>query len=157
MTQKPLKRNINIVPLSKDHHFTLLFCWKIRQGIKLGVDVARIRDYVVYFRDQHMQQHFREEEDFLFSLVDDEKVAKAREDHSKIFQLAGVVESLPTNDNLKELADAVDDHVRYEERILFPHLEQVLTPAQLETVGKSLTEHQEVPDDFQDGFWMNPT
>jgi iron-sulfur cluster repair protein YtfE (RIC family) len=154
MTQKPLKRNVNIVALSKDHHFTLLFCWKIRQGIKLGADPERMRNYVVYFRDQHMREHFREEEELLFRLVDDEKVAKALDEHKKIFQLTGEVENYPTAQNLQQLADMVDDHVRYEERILFPHLEQTLTPVQLESAGRALAEHPEKPDDFPDTFWL---
>lgn len=32
-----MKRNENLVPLSRDHHFGLLCCWKIRQGIKKEV------------------------------------------------------------------------------------------------------------------------
>jgi len=30
MKTKPIKRNENIMKLSKEHHFSLLFCWKIR-------------------------------------------------------------------------------------------------------------------------------
>ncbi len=156
MSQKPLKRNIHIVELSKDHHFTLLFCWKIRQGLKRGADPERIRNYVAYFREQHMREHFREEEELLFSAVKDEQVDKAWEDHRQINRLADQVVEKPTAENLQQLADMVDDHVRYEERTLFPHLEQVLTEEQLEKIGKAITEQKEpVADDYEDAFWLS--
>ena len=35
---KPLKRNPNLVPLSREHHYGLLFCWKLKQGLANGTD-----------------------------------------------------------------------------------------------------------------------
>jgi hypothetical protein len=32
---KPIKRNKHLKWLSRDHHFGLLACWKIRQGLKI--------------------------------------------------------------------------------------------------------------------------
>lgn len=50
MNKKPIRRNENIVKLSKEHHFSLLFCWKIRQGIKMEIPAARIIKYMEYFK-----------------------------------------------------------------------------------------------------------
>jgi hypothetical protein len=50
----------------------------------------------------------------------------------------------------------VDEHVRYEERILFHHLEIKLTREQLEKIGQKV---QNLPaplaDEFGDQFWNN--
>ena len=65
MNKKPIKRNENILKLSKEHHFSLLFCWKIRQGLKAGADSSRIIKYVQYFKTHFLLPHFSEEEIFL--------------------------------------------------------------------------------------------
>lgn len=154
---KPIKRSKHILPLSKDHHFTLLFSWKIRQGLKFGVDDQRIKAYVQYFWQENMQGHFCEEEEILFALVEDAKVKKAIEDHK---QIKGQIELLKTetgklaSKRLTTLADTVDAHVRYEERELFPHLEKVLTETQLTTIGALLKEEPALRDEYADEFWL---
>lgn len=158
MESKPLKRNKNIVQLSKDHHFTLLFCWKIRQGAKQNVDPARIRSYVNYFWEQHMAPHFREEECILFLPVNDEKVDRAIKDHEEIKKAVNRMsrkEGEELTAHLLAMADLVDTHVRFEERELFPFLETVLTDQQLEEIGKNLASEKSPPDDFPDEFWLS--
>ncbi len=105
-----------------------------------------------------MQPHFKEEETILFSPVKDTEVQKALDEHS---QIAGQIKALnAAADNaankLSTLADTVDNHVRYEERELFPHLEKVLTDEQLESIGKQLAAHHDptLKDNFADEFWL---
>jgi len=71
MEKMPIKRNENIVKLSRDHHASLLFCWKLRQGIKYHSSIERMVKYVQYFWNQHFTPHFKEEEEFLFAPVKD--------------------------------------------------------------------------------------
>ena len=155
----PIKRNKNLVSLSKEHHSTLLFCWKIRTGLKLNVETARIKHYVHYFWQAHMQPHFYEEETILFAPVQDEAVQKALNEHSDIKKQ---VETIIASEDiqpvqLKILADAVDNHVRYEERELFQHLENILTEQQLKEIGGKLqTAANAICNDaFADEFWKN--
>jgi hemerythrin-like domain-containing protein len=157
MENKPLKRNKNIVQLSKDHHFTLLFCWKIRQGLKMNIQPARIRGYVDYFWEHHMLPHFREEECILFISVNDERVEQAIRDHREIKKAISGLSYKEGNElmvALTALADKVDAHVRFEERELFPLLETVLTGEQLDEIGKNLASEKSPPDDFADQFWL---
>lgn len=160
MEQQPIKRNKHILQLSKDHHFTLLFSWKIRQGLKHGVDTGRIKKYVQYFWSYDMQSHFREEEEILFMPVKDDKVQKAIDDHKQIkTQIDKILKPLSEEEASRQLlllAAAVDDHVRYEERELFPHLEQTLTEAQLETIGEQLKKEPALQDTYEDEFWIKP-
>ncbi len=152
-----MKRNENIVPLSRDHHFGLLFCWKIREGLKRNVDPERIKRFIAYYWDHHFSRHFHEEETILFILKDDPYCRRAREEHKIIGQL---VEDLAQPDSnttlLQSIADMVDQHIRYEERELFPYLEQTLTENQLAAIGKELEElHAEKPaDEYADEFWL---
>jgi hemerythrin-like domain-containing protein len=157
MEKKPIKRNKHILQLSKDHHFTLLFCWKIRQGVKKQIDPERIKKYVQYFWQEHIQTHFREEEEILFKPVEDDKVQKALNDHQAIKNQVTEVLQLPNDistEALLMLADMVDAHIRYEERALFPHLETVLTENQLELIGEQLDKQEIQKDNYQDEFWI---
>jgi iron-sulfur cluster repair protein YtfE (RIC family) len=156
MEQKPLKRNENIIPLSKDHHTTLLFCWKLTQGIRLKSDPEVMKKYVNYFWKDHMEPHFREEEEILFSPLVDEMVQKAIAEHHQIKDMVDRV--LKTKDEavyneLAALSEIVDAHVRYEERQLFPHLEQALNEEQLSKIGDALKMKSHLPDIFKEEFW----
>jgi hemerythrin-like domain-containing protein len=156
--QTPIKRSGHIAALSRDHHFTLLFCWKIRNGLKFKVEPGRIKSYVRYFWQHHMQPHFKEEENVLFALVQDTAVQKALNEHAwiaeQVHALNGAADS--TEDQFLILADSVDNHVRYEERELYPHLEDVLSGEQLCEVGKQLASHRTtmLQDGFADAFWL---
>jgi hemerythrin-like domain-containing protein len=158
MENKPIKRNENIKKLSKDHHSGLLFCWKIRQGLKLEVEIERIKTYAGYFWINHLAAHFKEEEVILFAPLKDELVQKAIDDHKQIkHQLDELSES--SGDDAKKgllrLANLIDDHIRYEERILFPHLEKMLSDEQLEEIGRHLdAQLSPLADDFEDSFWI---
>ena len=156
MEKKPIKRNENIVKLSREHHTTLLFCWKIRNGLKNGAEHGRIIKYVHYFKEGHMLPHFKQEEEILFAPVKDNQVQKALDDHKNILQQIESLEENGTNTEarLLTLADTVDNHVRYEERELFPHLEEVLTTNQLEEIGRIMKDDEDHADDYPDEFWV---
>jgi iron-sulfur cluster repair protein YtfE (RIC family) len=156
MDPKPIKRNENIIPLSKDHHTTLLFCWKLTQGVKLGSDATVMKNYVSYFWKDHMEPHFREEEEILFAPLVDDMVQKAIAEHHQIKEQVDKVlhsEGDATAAALTTLSTMVDAHVRYEERQLFPHLEQALTTAQLSQIGHALESKMHLPDIFKEEFW----
>lgn len=106
-----------------------------------------------------MQAHFREEDEVLFSdLRNDDKVRKAVEEHRQIEdQIHNLFKSFDkekTGDQLLNLANTVDAHVRYEERNLFPYLEKTLTEAQLEAIGLQLKEQPALFDIYEDEFWI---
>ena len=49
----------------------------------------------------------------------------------------------------------VNDHVRYEERELFPHLERKLSKDQLGNIGKQIQKQysSSLTDHYEDEFW----
>jgi hemerythrin-like domain-containing protein len=65
------------------------------------------------------------------------------------------IQDVPAGEKLLRLADQLDKHIRFEERELFPHLEKVLQPDQLERIGKLLKEAAgpEEEDRYEDAFW----
>ena len=158
MLKKPVNRNEHIRKLSRQHHFSLLFCWKIRQGLRTHVAMERVRKYVQYFWQQHLQPHFREEENILFAPIKDRQVQRAINEHKYIkSQIEGLANYTENNErkSLARIADIVDEHVRYEERELFPHLERKLSKEQLENIGKLIQKNHpsSLQDHYEDQFW----
>src|SRR6185503_3823684 len=86
-----MKRNANIAPLSRDHHHSLLFCWKIRQGIAKGVGLERIQPYILYFYKMHLEKHFQEEEALLFRVIDDPLCLCALDEHRRVLDLVKAI------------------------------------------------------------------
>lgn len=155
MPAQPIRRNPHIVPLSHDHHQGLLFCWKIRQGLIRQVAPHRIAAYIHYFWQHHLEPHFREEEDILFILPDDDRIGQALREHRQIRDLVAAITPNPTiAQQFSTLADTVDQHIRFEERDLFPYLERTLTPDQLATIGQQLKEEPPHADTYSDEFWV---
>lgn len=157
MTRKPIKRSPEILPLSREHHFSLLFCWKLRQGIKCTIEKARIIKYIDYFFHHFILPHFGEEENILFCLLQDEKVEKALNEHAAIKKLVNSIlnsQTNPDNAAIEELAGLVEVHTRYEERDLFPYIEEKLSPAQLNEAGRLLGQSEILADNFEDEFWI---
>ena len=156
--RKPIKRSEHIAALSRDHHAGLLFCWKIKEGLKHGIGLRRIDGYARYFWEGHLEEHFREEEDLLFNKLDDELTDKARRDHQVLAAwfkriVGGEVEHFQDYLSFTEL---LTNHIRFEERILFPFLQEHLPTAVLEEIGESLTRTHTIAfdDHYADEFWV---
>jgi len=153
----PIKRSEHIVQLSKEHHFSLLFCWKIKTGLKKEVEISRIVNYINYFWKDHLLPHFQEE-DVLFSAVDNVLVQRAYHEHREIND---TIRSLESSDPERatalvfKIADLVDKHVRFEERELFPYLESAIAEPKLIEIGKKIKDLQPefTQDLFTDEFW----
>ena len=153
-----MKRDPNIVPLSRDHHHGLLFCWKIRQGMAKSIDPGRMSPYVVYFWKTHLKEHFEQEETLLFQALDHPLCLRAQDEHRRIDYLAaGIGDGSKAGlENFIELADLLENHIRFEERELFPLLEARLPKERLSEIGAQLNQlhDQPVVDDYEDAFWM---
>ncbi|MDR2235009.1 MAG: hemerythrin domain-containing protein [Chryseobacterium sp.] len=149
-----MKRNENIILLSRDHHFGLLCSWKIRQGLKKGIKVSRITKYVLHFWDSHLKEHFREEEQILIPYLEDEFSQRIQSEHQQLEAAISGMKGSETADLLSYFADLLEQHIRFEERTWFPHLEAQLNPADLEKIGKELDRiHHSEQDTYEDEFW----
>lgn len=152
-----MKRSDYIVALSRDHHFGLLFSWKIKQGLKLQADVNRISKYAGYFWTHHLKKHFEEEENLLFNKWPHEGCTRALKDHQAIEKkITAITTSKASEQAFIELAEMIDEHIRFEERELFPFLEQNIPVQELILIGAELDKLHKKPveDNFEDAFWI---
>jgi iron-sulfur cluster repair protein YtfE (RIC family) len=151
-----MKRDENLVPLSREHHTGLLFCWKIRQGLAKEASPALIGDYAQYFWAAHLRPHFRKEEEILLPMLaeDDAHRQRLEHEHRDIEEKVGKLQQEVSHEALESLQKMLYDHIRYEERELFPYLEQKVTEKQLRQIGNLLDEHTEpLQDEFAPAFW----
>lgn len=152
MSIKPLKRHKALQPLSREHHHGLLLGWKIRAGFNKNIDIERIKTYADWFFETHLIPHFEKEEQHIFTILgnDNDLVKKALSEHKKLAMLFNQTED--TRKNLSLIEEELEQHIRFEERVLFPEIQKVASPDQFAEIEKI---HQSIPfkDKVDDEFW----
>jgi hemerythrin-like domain-containing protein len=151
--KKPIKRSAELTPLSRDHHEGLLLVWKIRQGFRNGTELLRIADYVRWFWKTHLDVHFREEEQLFTPILPqgNEWLQQMLNEHSQLREMANKKEWNETS--LESFAQLLNDHIRFEERTLFPFIEQQASPEQLRAIYESHSAEKNNAV-WKDEFWL---
>lgn len=150
--KKPIKRDRNIQPLSRDHHHTLLLCWKIRKGFSKGVAPERMKTYSDWFFDNHVLPHFKIEEEYLFPVLGEQHVMikRALAEHRRLERLFRDKKDIVRSLNLIE--EELDLHVRYEERELFNEIQKQASSEQLVVIAE-VHKDERFKDNTADEFW----
>ncbi len=154
---KPIKRTSYLQPLSREHHDGLLFVWKIREGLNNNIDFERLRKYVAWFWKNHMRPHFFQEENILVPRLATEHPlsAKLKSDHNEIRELMISIDREAELYDIKDLANFVERHIRWEEREFFQYLEQTLSEQELKNVFSDLEKHPvSCHEEWPDEFWI---
>lgn len=151
---KPIKRHEALQPLSRQHHFGLLFSWKIRKGFAKEISIDRMKAYADWFFEKEIRPHFKLEEEFVFPVLgqDDPLIERALEEHKEIKELFEDTKN-PSN-SLIILEEKLTDHIRFEERTLFNKIQEAATKSEMEKIDEI---HLQIstPDDYTDAFWEN--
>jgi hemerythrin-like domain-containing protein len=152
----PIKRSGQLAPLSREHHEALLFVWKIRQGLKNGTDIREVAQFVQWFWQNHLQEHFREEEQILAAHLpeDNEFVLRMIDEHQNIEALIHINENIPDEALLVQLADELNAHIRFEEREFFPYVEKTISVADLNRIYEQLSREKRQGTKWENEFWV---
>ena len=111
-----MKRHRILEPFSRDHNEGLVAA---RQLINKADKEALALCLMVW--EEGMEDHFREEEELLTDLAPQEMGAQLREEHEEIRRMIGVArQGIATEDDLRSLGKKIEEHIRWEERVLFP-------------------------------------
>ncbi len=139
----PIKRSIQLQPLSQEHHDGLLFVWKIRQVLHNNTPIDKLQEYVRWFWKNHIRPHFFQEEKFLLPClpVNHPLGKKLKDDHTEIRELMLSIDREVERPDLISLANFIELHIRWEEREFFQYLESNLSAAELEDISKKLNDH----------------
>jgi hemerythrin-like domain-containing protein len=152
----PIKRSPQLTPLSREHHEGLLFGWKIKQGLKNGTDINTIGRFVQWFWVSHLQEHFRLEEQVLAAYMPagDLMVDRMINEHQEIEALIHINENIVDEANLLNIADAIANHIRFEEREFFPHAESTISLENLDKIYEHLSIEKALTGNWRDEFWV---
>lgn len=153
---KPLKRHENLKPLSREHHQGLLLCWKIREGLKKEIRPDRIKKYADFFYEAHLLPHFKFEEKEIFPLLgnNNQLVKQALSQHQRLSSL--FTEDYGAQKALEEIEKALEDHIRFEERVLFEQIQMQVEKEKLDRLElKEENPHSPDPDNWDDKFWKS--
>lgn len=147
--KKPLKRLKELKPFSRDHHHGLLLGWKIRNGIKKGIETPRIAAYVKWFFQNYLSAHFELEEKYMFPILgmENDMIKRAINDHLQMRTMIAHLDST----TLSDFADLLEQHIRFEERELFGQIQETATPRQLAKIEQ--IHHDEPFIENPDEFW----
>lgn len=148
----PLKRHPVLHHLSHDHHHGLLLCWKIRQGFKFGASPERIKSYCEWFWNSYLEAHFEEEEKVIFPILsaEDPLIKHVLSEHKRLRKLFSSWENPEIT--LGQIEEELEKHIRFEERVLFPVVQEKASPEQLAEIGKYGAREKFVEKD-SDIFW----
>jgi hemerythrin-like domain-containing protein len=153
---KPIKRSKELAPLSREHHDGLLFAWKIKEGLANGTPCETLCNYTRWFWSNHIKPHFKDEEKVLvkFLPADNPLVRQMFKEHIQIRDLVISLDREPDTNQLKLLAEFINNHIRFEERQLFAYAEEVLTPEQLNEIFNELPHENTCSTEWKDEFWV---
>lgn len=155
MIHLPIKRSPELAPLSRQHHEGLLLSWKIKRGVQLGIEPARMVAYCHWFWKHHLLPHIEAEETALLHLIKEEKLSEQfRAEHTR---LKSSVTVLSDADSLLLFGDVLHHHIRFEERVLFRHIEVAVTKEELAEAGTFLAAFSGSTAVWEDAFWLPKT
>ena len=154
ISNRPLKRVLELQPLSHDHHHGLQLCWKIRTGFSKQIEVERIKKYADWFFTNHLVPHFELEEEYIFTILDpkNELVKQALTDHRRLKRLFSQTTDLEKS--LGRIEEELEKHIRFEERVLFPEVQTEATAEQLAEIAK-IHNHEVFVENNEDPFWIS--
>jgi len=142
-----VKRSPELRDLSEEHHYGLVAARALRLAAAGEEPISTAVDEFLAEWTEGIQPHFRSEEEVLlpgFAAVagmDHPLIARTLDEHeelrlevSRLSRAEGETERLVAG----RTAQLLHDHIRFEERILFPAIEECLAGDQLQRLGASL-------------------
>lgn len=152
MKNPPIKRSQSLLPLSREHHHGLLLCWKIRTGLKNNIEAKRINSFVEWFYKENLKKHFEIEEDYIFPVLgrEHELAKRALTEHHQLQTL--FEKKTKTVEILEIIAQELEKHIRFEERVLFPEIEKTTSEKEINLIIETHNNTDNLKD-WQDEFW----
>lgn len=142
-----MKRHPTLRDLSRDHHHGLAQARRLKRA--KAKDAIETAQQFLDFWQRELTRHFRAEEEVLLPYyarhvaADDEDVVHMLTDHVSIRRAVLDVACRPSGEGLKdvlnELGKLLEEHIRFEERVLFPKVESALTAEEMATLATRLT------------------
>ena len=147
-----MKRHPALHRLSHDHHQGLILAQQLKKGAPqykgMPLTLEGKKDYTLSFYNDELVQHFKDEEEILFPLVNEKNsdlnkmISEIISEHRKMESLAKKLENTTILEELlDELGQLLEKHIRKEERELFTAIEKILTEDELSQLKINLNKN----------------
>ena len=146
-----MKRHKSLFPLSHDHQHGLALALKLKYPKKPlssspEDEISLLKNELADKYENVLRKHFSKEEQYLVPGFEENDLMKQMlEEHKKLEELYNKIVKdtegwTPTEqrDKLNLFGELLDLHIRFEERELFPMIEESLSEEQLEELGEKL-------------------
>lgn len=136
-----MKRADRLQPLSREHHQGLVISRHAKECANDVEEIAKHWTALTDYINNNMTNHFKVEDDLMLTKLEShrdsypkvaEVIEKIAEQHDKLYQLIGS-QSLSAA-QVQELGSTLYDHIRFEERELFPLAQQLLSEQELKAI-----------------------
>jgi hemerythrin-like domain-containing protein len=139
-----MKRSDALAALSRDHHRGLFVALQLKRAEPATAGEAR-QAFLSFFEGEGAR-HFRAEEELLLPAYarhaepDEPAVVQVLVEHVDLRRRAQdlAADPEPAHTDLRELGLRLERHIRHEERVLFPLVEEALPPGELARLGASI-------------------
>ena len=145
-----MQRHVSLRPLSRDHHVGLVQARRLSRAAD-GENAERQAAVAAFDRvwQSEIRRHFDAEERHLLPLLTDSAASEAARllgEHTDLRARAEAVRSAAEPEAMRDLGTRLHDHIRWEERELFPLLERSLSAAQLDALERALRAYEQTGD-----------
>lgn len=142
-----MKRSPELRDLSEQHHHGLVAARQLRRAAQGTVPLElAVTQFLERWREE-IQPHFRREEEVLLPgyarvvPADHELIVRTLTEHVALRRAIRALEQAHGEERVRlaqEIGQGLDDHIRFEERVLFPAMEAALEGAELAALGLEL-------------------
>ena len=139
----PIKRSIALQPLSRQHHNGLLFCLLLGKGVKRNASLFDMQQFIQQFREQDLDSHFAAEEKLLLPLAEQYPglqplLKQMYAEHILLVDLMETIDRRPDYESILQLSRLLEKHIRFEEKVLFTSIENVIEAEKLLQIQEAL-------------------
>lgn len=140
-----MKRDQNLYPLSHQHHNGLMAVLLLEKGVTKNADLKIMNDFILDCWESELENHFIAEEKNLDpSLL---QLPQLNDLYNRMISehelIRNIIDAIKQKQESKELIVSfhtlLENHIRFEERTLFPFIQEHATEVSLSLLGKQIS------------------
>lgn len=139
-----MKRNKNLYPLSHQHHNGLMAVLLLEKGVKKNAELKIMNDFILYCWEEELNHHFIAEEKQLhpeqLQLPQlQELYSRMLSEHILIREIIDAIrQGKESMEQIISFHTLLEAHIRFEERIMFPFIEEHANEMALAGIGEQI-------------------
>lgn len=155
-----MKREEQLQPLSHQHHNGLMAALLLKKGVEKQAATTVMDDFILSIWNGELRNHFIKEEVYLHPHVLQiptlmEKYEQMKTEHHQIRYIVDAIRNGDsTVEQIRDFYTLLEKHIRFEERDLFPYIQEQIQPEQLNELGRNLQQlESKACSDYPVKFW----